>query len=241
MKWLPDKLGADPKKVAILAVLVVVLGIVYFMNRTPDSGVTAASTSPAPSRGTTAPVTAGPAASSPGVPPVPPRNLPRRSEISIQDFKPTLKLPEGVDISRIEPSLRLDLLAKLHELPMAGGERSVFDFGPAPKPVIPAVQPIKPAPPAAPAPPNAPPAVTAAPAKPAPPPIPLKFYGYVNGSTGGTRQAFFLEGDEIHVAGESDVIHNRYRVVRIGVNSAVVEDTVTHNQQTLPLVEELQG
>jgi hypothetical protein len=30
-------------------------------------------------------------------------------------------------------------------------------------------------------------------------------------------------------------------VIRIGVNSAVVEDTTNKNQQTLPLIEELQG
>jgi hypothetical protein len=77
--------------------------------------------------------------------------------------------------------------------------------------------------------------------KPALPPIPLKFYGYVSPSQRGSRQAFFLDGDDIFVAGENDVIRNRYKVIRIGVNSAVVEDTTNKNQQTLPLIEELQG
>ena len=77
------------------------------------------------------------------------------------------------------------------------------------------------------------------PAKPAPPPIPLKFYGYVGGPQSGVRRAFFLDGDDIFVAGENEMIRNRYKIIRIGVNSAVVEDTSNKNQQTLQLVEEL--
>ena len=73
------------------------------------------------------------------------------------------------------------------------------------------------------------------PAKPPTPPIPLKFYGYVNNARGGTRRAFFLDGDEIFVAGENDLIRNRYKIIRIGVNSAVVEDTTDKHQQTLQL------
>ena len=43
------------------------------------------------------------------------------------------------------------------------------------------------------------------------------------------------------MAGENDLIHNRFKIIRIGVNSAVVEDTTNKNQQTLPLIEELPG
>ena len=53
------------------------------------------------------------------------------------------------------------------------------------------------------------------------------------------RRAFFLDGDDILVAGENETVKNRYKIVRIGVNSAVVEDTTNKNQQTLPLIEEL--
>ena len=75
---------------------------------------------------------------------------------------------------------------------------------------------------------------------PAVPPIPLKFYGYVDASS-SSRRAFFLQGDDIFVAGENDVISSHYKIVRINANSAVVEDTTNKNQQTLPLVEELPG
>jgi hypothetical protein len=46
------------------------------------------------------------------------------------------------------------------------------------------------------------------------------------------------------VAGEGDMIKKRYKIIRIGVNSAEVEDTVfkgDNTKQTLPLETELQG
>jgi hypothetical protein len=74
----------------------------------------------------------------------------------------------------------------------------------------------------------------AKPPKPPPPPIPLKFYGFVTGS--GPRRAFFLNGDEIFVASEGDLVQKRYKIVRINVTSAVVADTQHEdNQQTLRL------
>jgi hypothetical protein len=243
MKLLPEKLGAEPKKLAVLVGLIVLLGVVYFINSSSGPSTPVASTAPAAgSSGTPAPrATVAQTQPLPATRTLPRNATMRRGEGSITDFKPSFKLPEDIEVSRIDPSLHLDAIAKLRGVPLEGGQRSLFDFGLAPKPAAPPppVQPIKPAPlPAAAVDPNAPPP---APVKPPPPPIPLKFYGYVNGSVGNSRQAFFLEGDEIFVAGENDLIHNRYRVIRIGVNSAVVEDTSNKNQQTLPLVEELPG
>ena len=237
MNLIPTGLGADRKRLVILGGLVVLLVAVYFINRTPDSGAPqpqAASNLPndpvTPKRPPSASITPLPQQ----------RQTARRSETAIEDFKPSFKLPEGADVSRIDPTLKLDLMAKLRDLPLEGGERSLFDFGAPPKPKTPPppVQPIKPVTPPTTA--ETPP-VPVAPVKPPPPPIPLKFYGYVNASRGGLRQAFFLDGDDIFVAGENDMIRSRYKVVRIGVNSAVVEDTTNKNQQTLPLIEELPG
>jgi hypothetical protein len=238
MNLVPTGLGAERKRLVVLGGLVVLLGAVYFINRTPGSSAPqpqAASTLP------NDPVALKRLPSTSVTPLPPPRQTARRGETAIEDFKPSFKLPEGTDVSRIDPTLKLDLMAKLRDLPLEGGERSLFDFGAAPKPKEPPppVQPIKPVTPL-PTPP-ATPATPAAPVKPPPPPIPLKFYGYVNTSRGGFRQAFFLDGDDIFVAGENDMIRNRFKVIRIGVNSAVVEDTTNKNQQTLPLIEELPG
>ncbi len=244
MSLLPSKAGADRKKLAILGGLLAVLIIVFLVNRTSDGPQAAAppaapgipaAPNPAPLRRT-----ASTDSSAPGLMPPQRGGSNRRAEASIQDFKPTLKLPEGVDVSRIDPSLKLDLMAKLQATPLEGGERSLFEFGAEPRPPLPHVDPVKPQPlPVVPAALVA--AAPAAPPKPVIPPIPLKFYGYVSESEGPSRRAFFLDGEDIVVAGENDLIRNRYKIIRIGINSAVVEDTTNKNQQTLPLVEELPG
>jgi len=65
--------------------------------------------------------------------------------------------------------------------------------------------------------------------------VPLKFYGYVSAPGQSVRRAFFLDGDQILVGSEGDILKKRYRVVRIGVNSVVVEDLEFKAEQTLPL------
>jgi hypothetical protein len=234
-KLIPAKVGADRKKVGILIGLVVVLVVVFFINRSSSPDGPAAAPS-APARPLPSLTRTLPPELSPG-----PRTAPRGPAVdrsSIADFRPTLKLKEGTDVSRIDPSLHLDLLAKVKTVELTGGTRSLFEFSQPPAPpapevakIIPKYGPDPPPPPKPPAPPPAPPP---------PPPIPLKFYGYSGTArTAGLRSAFFLDGDDIVIAKENDTIRNRYKIVRIGVNSAVVEDTVSKNQQTLPLIEEL--
>lgn len=246
-KWLPANLGAEPKKVAFLGGLLVVLVVVFFVNRTPsatNAGSPPAVTPAAPTRLAPLPSLASRVGGQPDLPLPPQRSQARRGEQAIQDFRPTFKLPEGTDVSRLDPELKLALLAQVRNLPLETARRSLFEFGAAPPPPVPKVAPVKPAPvPVASAAPPPPP-TPATPVKPPPPPIPLKFYGYVSGRdavTVGNKRAFFLEGEDIVVAGENDVIHGRYRVVRIDLNSAIIEDTTTKSQQTLPLAEEVQG
>ena len=249
MNWIPSQFGAEPKKLAFLGVALLVLVVVFFINRTPDVPQQAASITPQAVRNPVPLESLGARARSvqnaAGLTPQPPQTgSTRRGQAAIQDFKPTLKLPDGVDVSRIDPALKLNLLAQLQSLPLEGGERSLFEFGSAPKPATPTptVAPVKPITPL-PAPETS--GVSATPPKPVIPPIPLKYYGYVSESRavapGAAKRAFFLDGEDIVVAGENDVIRNRFKIIRIGVNSAVVEDTTNKNEQTLPLVEELPG
>jgi hypothetical protein len=231
MNFVPDKLGGSRKQVMWLAGLTVVLVAVYFMEREPSSPTVAAPVKPLPSiarQGPVVPDSSGP-------------RLAQRSGRRADDFRPTLKLPEGIDLTKIDPTLKIELLAKLQKVPLEGGSRSVFDWGQGPPPPPPPhVEPIKPEvlkaqqekrdadiayakehPPKAPV-----------------PPIPLKFYGYANRLSGPARQAFFLDGEDIHINAENDVIRGRYKIIRIGINSATVEDLQNHDQQTLPLVAE---
>ena len=84
-----------------------------------------------------------------------------------------------------------------------------------------------------------PPPVATAPVKPQAPPIPLKFYGFT-AARAGLKRAFFLEGEDVYVANEGDIVKKRYKVVRVNLNSVVMEDTEYKQQQTLPLTEQSQ-
>jgi hypothetical protein len=142
-----------------------------------------------------------------------------------------------MDISRVDPMLKLDLLAKVRQVSVEGGSRSLFEFYTPPPPPPPKVAAIKPASPKTDLRPTEPPKP---PPPPPPPPIPLKFYGYSGALRSTVRRAFFLDGEDIVQAGENETIRNRYKILRIGVNSAIVEDTVSKNQQTLPMADEAQ-
>ena len=160
----------------------------------------------------------------------------------LSDFKPSMKpkRPEDrPDPMTVDPTLRLDVLAKLQAVGVEGVHRSVFEFTqpPAPPPTKPDPKTVKPVIPIQQVVAQAPQAPVPT-APPPPQPIPLKFYGYVTPSSAGTKRAFFLEGEEIHVVTEGDMVKHRYKIVRIGVNSVVVEDTQFKNQQTLPLEEQ---
>jgi hypothetical protein len=233
MNFIPDKIGGTRKQYMWLGGLGVVLVIVYFVEREPSQPTQPATqvTVPKPSIGRPGKLvpdtSSGP-------------KLATRSVDRGGDFRPTIKLPDTVDITKIDPTLRTDLLAKLQKVPLEGGARSVFDWGAAPLPPPPPPVKIDP--------------VQIAkeqekakkdaeeralhPPKPPVPPIPLKFYGYANRQSGPARQAFFLDGEDIQIKGENDVIRGRYKIIRIGINSAVVEDLQSHDQQTLPLVAE---
>jgi hypothetical protein len=155
------------------------------------------------------------------------------------DFRPVLK-PRSGDPSKLDPALRLDLLAKLQKVELAGGGRSLFDFSTAPPAAAKPKQPepkiaVKPPPkvqgPQLPPPPPPPPV------KPPPPPIPLKFYGSALPVRGGARRVFCMQNDEIFTPTEGDVIMKRYRIVRINATGVVVEDIEHKNEQTLPIDE----
>jgi hypothetical protein len=231
-------LGAEPKKVAFLCFLVAVGGYTVYTNL-----LSSPREASAVRRDATPPAAISRAAAPAPRPDAPSPSIRRAgSRVSQGDeFRPSLKLkPEDKpDMMTIDPALRLDLLARLQEVRVDGGARNIFQFstpppppmpkGPEPKikPVIPAETAAAPPPPAGPPPP------------PPPPPIPLKYYGFSTSKVDGRKTAFFLDGEDILVGAEGDTVKKRYKIVRIGVNSVVVEDTVSKSQQPLPLQEEL--
>ncbi|MEX2260624.1 MAG: hypothetical protein WD696_01665 [Bryobacteraceae bacterium] len=233
------KLGTnEPKKVAALAVLGILAAYLFYTNvlSSPDPGPSGQASSVAVS--TRPPVSQRAPA---GVRPV---RTNRRS--GVQEFRPSLTPRRGEerpDLTQIDPTLRLDLLAAAQSVNREGGGRNLFQFStppapPAPKEPEPKIIPKTPEQIAAE---KASLAKAAEPAKPPPPPIGLKFYGYSSPRLSGKRRAFFLDGDEIHVAEEGQTVKKRYKLIRIGVNSVVMEDVESKHQQTLPLQEETTG
>lgn len=153
-----------------------------------------------------------------------------RNQRTAVEFK--MRAGDGIDPASIDPALRLDLLAKVQSVARRGGERNLFQFGAAPMPKTPEPKVIPQAPEIA----KADVAKPVEAVKPPPPPIPLKFYGYSQARP-GLKRAFFLDGDDIIVADEGALVKKRYRVVRIGINSVVIEDTEHKREQTLALQE----
>ncbi len=64
---------------------------------------------------------------------------------------------------------------------------------------------------------------------------PLEFYGYAYTKDATPQLAFLRQGARIFIAAEGDLIEDAYRLVRIGVDSAIVEDTSNQRRQTLAL------
>jgi hypothetical protein len=161
-----------------------------------------------------------------------------------EEFHPMLrpKRPEDrVDPATIDPELRLDLLAKVQEVKLDGGARNLFQFGAPPVKAVKLEGPetflamgkpfVYPQPDKKP---EDPKPVAEAP----PPPITLKYYGLATKRIDGKKTAFFLDGEEIILAPEGYTVKKKYRVVRIGINSVLMEDTESKRQQSLPLAED---
>ncbi|MDX2181677.1 MAG: hypothetical protein SFV18_18935 [Bryobacteraceae bacterium] len=223
------KLGAEPKKVAILGGLLAVAAVVFYMNVLAPGGESVDMPNlPAPKAGT-------PAGAAPE----------RKAAVRPRtEFRPSLKRSpdDPLDPARVDPTLRLDILAKLQNVSMTGSGRNLFEFAAAPPPPAPKVEPSK-----TPAPkifvgPMPPPVETAktevTPPKPVAPPIPLKFYGFISTPRGTAKRGFFLDGEDIVVASEGDTIKKRYKVVRIGLTNVEMEDTQFSQRQTLRLEEQ---
>ena len=235
-------LGADRKKLAMLGGLVLIGGYVFYSNVL--SGPSTTTPSHPASTGAHSSATP-PVAPIYAVKPAPSRRALMASR-SNEEFRPSPKPKrpeERVDPMTIDPTLRVDLLAKVQAVDMQGGTRNLFQFSTAPPPPLPKEPTVPvgqgvaaraklneppPGPPQPPPPPQA-------------PPILLKYYGYSSARGDNRKHAFFLDGDDILMATEGDMVKKRYRVVRIGVNSVVMEDTEFKHEQTLPLQEEAAG
>lgn len=230
---------SKPKVIALAVLVAIMLYLVY-------TNVLAGPAAPSrPTQRAAAPAggTAVPGATGSGASAGPPAAKRAGTAVRSQEFRPILRDKNPTkqrDQRGIDPTLRLDLFTKVQAVELAGGARNVFQFGAAPPPpqqvalakpataepvVRPVYGPRQPPPPPPPAPP------------PPPPPITLKFYGFT-AEQDGSRRAYLLDGEDIYIASEGDTLKRKYKIVRIGPASILIEDLDAKRQQSVPLTPE---
>jgi len=245
------KLGTeDKKKVWALGGLLLVAAYFVYSNVISDQSSsytpppnTAVQRNPDPAVIGTPPVAAPPEKSTQ------PRPLIVNRNARTDEFHPVLR-PRGrqgeqqIDPTTVDPTIHIELLAKVQDAKIEGGQRNLFQFGAAAPVELPkGEQPIikvakvfdypRPLPPPTPPPPPPPP----------PPPTPpsFKYYGLATKRIDNKRTAFFLDGEEIILATEGMTVKSRWKVVRIAADSVTLEDAQTKRQQPLAISEEAGG
>jgi hypothetical protein len=129
---------------------------------------------------------------------------------------------------RLDPTLDLKLLSQSEEIKYAGNGRNIFVAGSVAvieRPKGPGVTDAQESA-----------TLRTPPAVPPPPPITLKFFGFAN-RPGETKKVFLVQGEDIFIASERDIVDRRYRVLRISPTTVDVEDVLNNNRQSLPLTQ----
>ena len=127
---------------------------------------------------------------------------------------------------RLDPTLQLDLLQGSENAKYEGSGRNIFVNGPAPIPVPKRNGTTD----------QQQQTAFVHPTPPPPPPITLKFFGFAN-KPGEPKRVFLVQGDDVFIAGEGDIVNRRYRVLRISTASVDIEDVLTNNRQSIPLTQ----
>jgi hypothetical protein len=214
------RLGVNPKIIVVL--LIGVAALLFWYNSQGDEGSSLATVA-RPPVAATPPTVVGRAPAT--------GTAAMRRSTKTGDHA-TLRL-RAIDATHgdVDPTLRLDLLARLQSVKPGGSARNLFQMGAAPltdaagRPIQHPIIPLKPlAPP--------PPSTSAA----AIVNIPLKYYGFAKPiGTGENNRGFFLDGDNILIASEGEVVKERYMIVELTATRARVEDTQLKQGKPLPL------
>jgi len=239
------KLGADDKKkVTWLGGLLVVAAVSYvYFNVLPDSG-----SSPTATPRVAAPPVNPAGSNTPAAQSTQPRPL-ITNRAKTDEFRPVLrsKNRQGeaqIDPSTVDPTIHIELLAKVQDAKIEGGQRNLFQFGAAApveplkgkEPIVKVAKVFDYPRPLAPKPPDPGP-----PLPPPPTPPSFKYYGLATKKIDNKRTAFFLDGEDIILATEGMTVKSRWKVVRINAESVTLEDALTKKQQLLAISEEAGG
>ena len=155
--------------------------------------------------------------------------------VVLRDASPTVapaasaaEAPKGT--GRREPDLpRIDLARLDRPRPASGiGHRDLFDFAtppPTPPPPLPSAPPVVE---------ETPPPVTI----PTPPPLPplnIKYIGAFEGKKGLKVAVLMTDRKEVLTGQVGEVLANRYRIVKIGLESVDVQDVGSEQVRRIPL------
>ncbi len=129
-----------------------------------------------------------------------------------------------VSARSLDPTLRFDLLKASEDTKYEGAGRDVFRVfvEPPPRLVAPVVKTQAQVP-------------TGPPPPPPLPPIDLKFYGFAISKPGESKRIFLINGEDVFIAKEGDIVDRRYKVVRISPNAVEILDVLSNNRQSIPL------
>ena len=126
-----------------------------------------------------------------------------------------------------EPQLRIDLLEKLQKLEYSGTHRNIFSAVALPvEPTAAEKAKLEHRYPTVDAPPPPPPVQ-----------VPAQFFGYASMKSSPRRLAFFLNGEDVIVVQEGSVFLSRFRLDKIGNDSADVEEISSGRHATVPMVQ----
>ncbi len=218
------RVGIDPK--ILVGALVAIAAILFWVNsRGGEDTVILPSTNTVPRTETTKVPTRLDLSRS-----VVNRRQPKVNDRAILRLRPID--PKNGDV---DPTLRLELIARLQSVQKSEGGRSLFEIG-APVQTA-AGLPITKVPilPPGPLPTTTSKTTVGYPSIAAN--IPLKYYGFVRpADRKQSNRGLFMDGDNVIVASEGELVNKKYLVVELTPNSARMEDTTIKQGQVLPVV-----
>ena len=220
------RVGIDPK--ILVGGLIVIAAVLFWVNsRSGEESVPPANTSPVVrTEATTVPTRADRSRA------IVNRRQPKTNDRAVLRVRPID--PKNGDV---DPTLRLELIARLQSVQKAEGGRSLFEIGAA-APTTASALPITHVPIIKPGPlPTNLPGSTASGYPSISVNIPLKYYGFVRPTDRKqSNRGLFLDGDNVVVASEGELVNKRYLVVELTPNSARMEDTTIKQGQVLAVV-----
>jgi hypothetical protein len=131
-----------------------------------------------------------------------------------------------------DPTLRLDLLARLGRQEYKGPHRNIFSEAPLPPPQTAKIVPAAQQQPAAPPVPSGPPPLV----------VPATFFGIVTDINSGKMKAVFSGSEnDVYVVPEGGILMGQYRVDKIGPNTVDLEEISSGRKATLTLAPPVQN